>query len=99
VSLRNISPNDSIYILKADYFNNKGDLIKEYLNEPIYLKPLETIDIVIDEANTEGGTGGNFVFNWAIRNKHHEPLFEAVMISTSGQQGLSFVTRGLKIHN
>ena len=97
VSLRNISSYDSIFILNADFHNPKGELIRNYFNEPIYLKPLETVAIVIDENDKEGGTGGNFVFDWAVQNEKNLPLFEAVMISTTGQQGLSFLTRGVRV--
>lgn len=97
ISIRNISITDSIYILKADYFNTHGDNFRQYIQNPIYLKPMETVEIVIDQEDNEGGSGANFVFDWAVKNKNNPPLFEAVMISTQGQQGLSFLTRGVQI--
>lgn len=96
VSIRNISSIDSIYIFRADYFNTEGNLIRTYFEKPVFVKPLETIEIVIDETDTHGGTGANFIFDWATPQGIHEPLFEAVMISTTGQQGLSFTTQGVK---
>lgn len=96
-SMRNVSVSDTIYILKASYFNSKGDPIRIYFDEPIFLKPLETIEIVIDQDDEHGGTGANFVFDWAVKSDNHEPIFEAVMISTTGQQGISFSTRGIKL--
>ena len=97
VSIRNVSITDSVYILKADYFNTVGENIRQYIKSPIYLKPLETLEIIIEEQDIEGGSGANFVFDWAIVNDKNPPLFEAVMISTYGQQGLSFTTRGIQI--
>lgn len=97
VSIRNISLTDSAFILKADYFNTVGKNIRQYIEKPIYLKPLETLEIVIGEQDIKGGSGANFVFEWAIKNGKNPPLFEAVMISTYGQQGLSFTTRGVQI--
>lgn len=99
VSLRNVSQKDTVYILKAEYHNTVGKNIRSYFNNPIYLQPLETVEIVIDEFDKEGGTGGNFIFDWAIHNEKNPPLFEAVMISTTGQQGLSFLTRGVRIYD
>lgn len=96
-SLRNVSTVHEIYLLKANYYNTKGDLIRTYFDEPISLKPLETIEIIIDEKDKHGGSGANFVFDWALKENGHEPLFEAVMISTSGQQGISFTTKGIKL--
>ncbi len=94
ISMRNTSDKDSIYILNSKYFDTKGKLIRTYFDKPIYLAPLETVEIVIDEIDMEGGTGANFIFDWAINPETAEPLFEGVMISTSGQQGLSFSTQG-----
>ncbi len=96
VSIRNISTTDSVFILHADYYNTQGVRLRTYVNDPVYLRPLETIEIVIDESDQTGGTGANFIFEWATRPRVHEPLFEAVMISTNGQQGLSFTTQGVK---
>mgnify|MGYP003503436325 CR=1 FL=1 len=49
------------------------------------------------ERDQAGGTGANFLFNWRIHSPENEPLFDGVMISTSGQQGLSFATKGHRI--
>ncbi len=96
VSMRNISSTDTVYIERADYFDTHGALIRTYFDYPIYISPLETLEIVIDESAGKGGTGGNFIFDWAIKDGSNEPLFDAVMISTSGQQGLSFTSQGVK---
>jgi hypothetical protein len=97
ISIRNISMKDTIYILDAEYFNTQGDLIRAYFSKPVFVKPLETIEIVVDQNDRTGGTGANFIFHWAVPSGAPDPLFEAVMISTSGQQGLSFTTTGVKV--
>ena len=97
VSLRNMSLSDSLYIVKADYYDTHGELIKNYVEQPIYIAPLETVEIVIPEGVNDGGTGANFNFDW-LGSKNNEPLFQAVMISTSGQQGLSFTTQGVRVY-
>ena len=99
VSIRNVSVTDSVYILSAEYFNTKGEKIRDYFKAPIYLTPMETVEIVINEADKEGGSGANFIFDWAVKNIKNPPLFEAVMISTYGQQGLSFSTRGVRVYD
>ena len=98
VSMRNTNKQDTIYIDKAEYFDTKGKSIRTYFTETIYIAPMETIEIVIDEIDQEGGTGANFLFDWRSHSKINEPLFEGVMISTSGQQGLSFTTIGKRIN-
>ncbi|NND51362.1 MAG: DUF3124 domain-containing protein [Flavobacteriaceae bacterium] len=94
VSLRNTNREDTIYVNKAEYFDTKGYPIRTYFDKTIFIAPMETVEIIIDEQDQEGGTGANFLFNWTIKPNSNEPFFEAIMISTSGQQGLSFTTFG-----
>ena len=98
VSIRNVSLKDTIYILSAEYFNTEGDKVRNYFNNPIFIKPMETVEIIVDESDTAGGSGANFLFNWALKNRDNPPLIEGVMISTLGQQGLSFTTRAVQVH-
>ncbi len=97
VSLRNTSVKDTIYLLKAEYFDTHGKTVRTYFDQTIYLAPLETTEIIIDEKDISGGTGSNFIFEWEIPKNCPEPLFEGIMNSTMGQQGLSFVTQGHRI--
>tara|TARA_R110002049_G_scaffold63_14_gene434 strand:- start:8323 stop:8835 length:513 start_codon:yes stop_codon:yes gene_type:complete len=97
ISLRNTSDLDSIYILKAEYFDTHGKSIRKYFDFPIFLAPMETTEIIIDEIDVTGGTGSNFIFEWKIPKNSSEPLFEGVMTSTMGQQGLSFTTHAKRI--
>ena len=99
VSLKNISPTDTIYITKADLFDTSGNEVRKFLEYPVFLKPLETVEVIIEELDERGGTGGNFIFEWAVKDKKNPPLFEAVMISTLGQQGISFTTRAERIYD
>lgn len=96
-SLRNTSDKDTVYLLKAAYFDTHGTLLRTYFNHPIYLAPMETTEIIIDEMDEEGGTGSNFIIEWKTPASCPEPLFEGVMNSTVGQQGLSFTTQGKRI--
>jgi hypothetical protein len=96
VSMRNTNI-DTVYITSAKYYNTHGNLVRTYFDHPILLNSMETVEIIIAEVDKEGGTGGNFIFDWAIPSHDSMPLFEAIMISTSGQQGLSFRTEGKRI--
>lgn len=97
ISMRNTNSDATIYIESAMYYDTSGKLIRSYFENPIFLAPMEAVEIIIDTMKREGGSGGNFIFKWLINPAANEPLFEAVMISASGQQGLSFTTRGLRI--
>ncbi|MEP2024403.1 DUF3124 domain-containing protein [Reichenbachiella sp.] len=97
VSVRNTNNLDSVYIEKVEYYNTAGKLIKSFINQPVFISPMETIEIVLSEDVLKGGTGANFLFYWKKKDRTPEPFFEALMISTSGQQGISFTTQGRQI--
>ena len=60
---------------------------------------MQSVEYVIDEHDTSGGTGANFVIKWSSTNLNVAPIFEGIMISTNGQQGISFSTIGVSISN
>ncbi|MEQ8924493.1 MAG: DUF3124 domain-containing protein [Fulvivirga sp.] len=97
VSIRNTNRNDTIFIDHAEYFNSEGKSLRKYFNKTIYVAPMETVEIVIDQYDKSGGTGANFIFDWKIKPGSNKPLFEGVMISASGNLGLSFTTTGQHI--
>lgn len=99
LSLRNTSFKHKIFISNVDYYNSAGKRTKRFLKKPIELNPMESIEYVIEETDMSGGTGANFVIFWAAANPLVEPIFEGIMISTNGQQGISFSTKGVSISN
>ena len=97
ISMRNTSGQDTIYLLRADYYDTHGTLIRTYFDKPVFLKPMETTEIVINAMDVEGGTGSNFIIEWKIPPSCPEPLFEGIMISMQGTQGLAFTTQAKRI--
>jgi hypothetical protein len=97
VSLRNTSDLDTIYLLKATYYDTYGSLVRTYFDKPVFLAPMETTEIIINLTDVSGGTGSNFLFEWKTPIGCPEPLFEGIMNSTKGQQGLSFSTQAKRI--
>ena len=97
ISIRNMSLRDSVFINKSEYYDTHGDLVKTYFDKTIYVSPMETVEIIIAEDHEKGGSGGNFVFHWSTRDSLIRPVFEAVMISASGQQGISIATKGIDL--
>ncbi|MBQ4820524.1 DUF3124 domain-containing protein [Aquimarina sp. MMG016] len=96
LSIRNTSPRDSLFIKNVDYYNTTGDFVRAYIEQPIYLKPLESIEYVIEEEDTAGGSGANFLITWGA-NQTIVPIFQGVMVGVSGQQGFAFTTESIII--
>lgn len=97
LSIRNTDPDRSITVASVRYYNTQGELARRFLEEPHRLGPLGTIDFVVAEHDTSGGSGANFIVEWSAREPVSEPVIESVMISTRLGQGLSFTSRGVPI--
>lgn len=92
ISIRNTSMADSAFILSARYYNSYGKIIRSYLDSTLLLSPLESIELVVEEKESEGGAGANFIIDWAATKYSGQILIQSVMISTYGQQGVSFLS-------
>lgn len=96
LSIRNTSETDTLFLRRVDYYNTEGTLVRKYLVQSIYLRPLETIDYVIEEKDESGGVGANFLIDW-YANRPMKPIFQAVMLGGVGNQAFSFTTEGMSI--
>lgn len=98
LSLRNTSLRDSLFISRIDYYDTDGAKVREYIKDKtLVLKPMQSLEYVIAEKDTDGGYGANFIICWGARNHFVNPVFQGVMLSTYGTQGISFVTDGVSI--
>jgi len=95
LSIRNVD-SSSITVSSIDYYSSSGTLIRNYLNTPKVLNPYETMNIIIKESDTKGGSTSGFVVKWISDNKGNDLFVEAVMIGTY-PQGISFTSRGINI--
>ena len=96
VSLRNLDPEREVQLNSIQLYDTGGNLVKAYIDSPILMKPLETLQLIIVHEDNTGGTGAHFIFDWSTQPLGAEPQFDAVMISTYGQ-GISFQFAGVRI--
>ena len=94
LSIHNTSDERPLNVVRIDYFDTAGNLVHSYLPKPIAIRPFGTVEAFVPAENTRGGTGANFVVEWASEGPIAEPLIEAVMVATHGAQGFSFTSRG-----
>jgi len=94
VSVRNISLKDSAYILNAVYNDSYGKQLRSFVAKTVLLKPLESIEYVIEDAEDKGGAGASFILEWGGSKYSNQMLIQSIMIGTTGQQGISFTAKG-----
>ncbi|MEG3922882.1 DUF3124 domain-containing protein [Microcoleus sp. T3_A4] len=92
LSIRNTDLTNSIIITSVRYYDNDGKLIRQDIKSPVELKPLASTDFFIAADDTSGGSGANFIVEWVAEKTVYDPVIEAVMISTSSSQGISFIS-------
>lgn len=94
LSIRNADPYRTFTISRVDYYDSKGDLVQQYVDSEIKINPLASTSYVIEERDLRGGVGANFLVSWESDEPVIPPIIEAVNISTSNQQGVSFLSVG-----
>ncbi len=97
LSVRNTDPRQTLRLTRVDYFNTEGVLIRHYLAKPVDLGPLGSTRYVIQETDTEGGSGANFLVRWEGGVAMNPPVVEAVMIGAQSGQGISFTSQAREI--
>jgi hypothetical protein len=95
VSIHNTDGDSPIVIMEVKYYNTPGQLVRNYIDSPLLLPPMATLDYVVPEKDRVGGSGANFIVTWQADNPVSKPLVETVMID--GRYGISFSSRGVAI--
>lgn len=94
LSVRNTDLTQSMIIASVNYYNHQGQLVRKYLEQPVKLEALASTDFVVNQDDNSGGAGAAFVVEWVSQYRVTAPVIESVMINTSGNQGVSFVSTG-----
>lgn len=94
LSVRNADPFRSFTLLEVNYYDSQGNLIQQYIDSGVEIDPLASTSYVIEERDLRGGVGASFLVKWESEESIIPPVLEAINISTSGQQGVSFLSVG-----
>lgn len=97
LSIRNVDMSAKFKVTSIDYYDNDGRIIRRYLTAPLVLAPLASHHIYLDENDTKGGFGANFIVRWSSDATINRPIIESVMIGATSGQGISFVSSGQEI--
>lgn len=95
LSLRNTSFSDSFYVSDVVYYGSQGEVLKHYLSSPVVVRPMSSIEFVVERTESKGGAGANFVVRWGAEKPGLQPLIQTVMNESA--TGISFVTDGVEM--
>jgi hypothetical protein len=97
LSVHNASETRPLVLKRIAYFDTAGKMVESYLKTPIALKPFSTIEVFIAATDVRGGTGANFVVDWAAASEIAEPAVEALMVGSVGAGHYAFISQGRPI--
>jgi len=97
LSIHNASETKPLVLKRVAYFDTSGKMVESYLKTPVALKPFSTIEIFIAATDVRGGTGANFVVDWAATSEIAEPAVEALMVGSVGPGHYAFISQGRPI--
>jgi hypothetical protein len=97
LSVHNASETRPLVLKRIAYFDTAGKMVESYLKSPVALKPFSTVEVSIATADVRGGTGANFVVDWAATGEIAEPVLEALMVGDVGAAHYAFISQGRPI--
>jgi len=98
LSLRNISFVDSVYFERIEFYDSEGKLLRSFIDEILVLRPMESIEYIIESPDKKGGAGANFIVSYAARATiKNLPYIEAIMLGNVMNHGFGFSSPGIEI--
>lgn len=92
--VHNTSQESGLTITSLEHHDARGALIRSYAPQPVWLGPLATFDVLVEEPKEKQGGGSCFVLTWTAEKPISPPIAESVMTGTGGQQGISYRSPG-----
>ena len=94
LSVHNASETQALVVKRIAYFDTAGKQVETYLKGQVALKPLATVSIFIPTDDVRGGTGANFLVDWAATGEIAEPVVEALMVGGIANAHYAFISQG-----
>lgn len=94
LSVHNASETQPLVVRRIAYFDTAGKQVESFLKAPVAVKPLATISIFIPTDDVRGGTGANFIVDWAATGEIAEPVVEALMVGGVANAHYAFISQG-----
>jgi hypothetical protein len=94
LSIRNTDRAAPIVVTSARYYDQDGQLVRDYLERPLRIGPLASTEFFVTESDTRGGVSASFLVEWVAERRVSAPVVEALMVGTASNQGVSFTAPG-----
>lgn len=86
-----------LIVNRVEFYDAEGVMLKEYLDHAVELRPLQSIWLIVDGQKEQGGTGTNFLVDWASQVPVKAPIVESMMAGSSYQLGFSYKSESVVV--
>lgn len=99
LNIRNTDGDRPVYLKSVRYYDSSGSLERDFLDDPVRLPPLQTLEFLVARQDAAGGSGASFIVEWAVESAAVDPpVIEAVMMGSSGTSAIAFTRSSQPIH-
>ena len=92
VSIHNTDLDKPIRLLAARYYATDGKFLRNFVATPRVLKPMETVEFLVERRDVVGGSGANFVIQWESAVPASPPLVQALHVELQTNRAIVFTT-------
>ena len=97
VSIHNTDLDKPLKVLFARYYSTEGKFLRNFLLAPRILKPMETLEFLVERRDVVGGSGANFVIQWEAEAPVSPPLVQALHVELQTNRAIVFTTDAVVI--
>ena len=97
VSIHNTDLDKPLKLLSARYYSTEGKFLRNFVASPRVLKPMETVEFLVERRDMVGGSGANFVIQWEATVPVSPPLVQALHIEMQTNRAIVFTTDAVLI--
>ena len=97
VSIHNTDLDKPLKLLSARYYSTEGKFLRNFISSPRILKPMETLELLVERRDVVGGSGANFVIQWESEVPISPPLVQALHVELQTNRAIVFTTDAVLI--
>jgi len=95
LGIRNSDPERNIIITSANFYDGRGNLVKEFLDADLELTPFDTRTFFVNKRKIrDGSSAANFIITWKSDAPVYEPIIDAVMYGSHEGMSITFKSVG-----
>lgn len=92
LSVRNTDLRGAMMLRSVRYVDSNGKMLREFIAQPQMVGPMATVEFFVDQQDSSGGSGANFVVVWQAEHTINAPIIETVHSYFMGNHSTAFIS-------